>query len=268
MTPMRAARLLGSAIVVASLAFVHEARADVDEGFVVAGAVVGVTFGLGDIGFLVYDLVQARDGVEPSEGAMIAQSVVAAPQVAAGLLLLGFAQADRHDAGPIVTLASLVPASFANGLLVFSTWSLEGSTLPIGTRVGISMMIGANITLSMGALATSILEPHYPSAFLSVPELIIGAAHAAPSFVQAVRDPSHFGSWMALGIWSSAISVHGALSLVAEVSGIGQSNRRGEARRTPAVATSSWTFAPAMIHPPWRTDGKGDAPGVLAAGSF
>lgn len=269
---MRASRLVAAAVVVASLAVSREARADVDEGIVVAGAIVGVTFGLADFGLLTYDLIQARDEVEPSEGAMIAQSVVTAPQVAAGLLLMTFAQVDRDDAGPVVTLVALAPTAYVTGLLVFSTWSLEGSTLPLGTRVGVSMMVGANTALTIGALAASIAEPHYAGPFLAVPEVIVGAAQAAPSFVQAVRDPAHFGSWMSLGLWSSAISVHGALSLVADAYRIGKP-KYDEGRATPTVARSplspaSWSFAPALIRPPWRTDGRGDAPGVVAGGTF
>lgn len=271
---MRAARLVGSALVIASVALGREARADVDEGVVVAGAIVGVGFGLADFGFLTYDIIQARDDVEPSEGAMIAGSVVTAPQFALGLLMMTFAQVDRDDAGPVVTLVALVPTAFVTGLLTFSAWSLEGSTLPLGTRLGVSMMIGANAALTIGATAASIVEPHYASPFLAVPELLVGAAQAAPSFVQAVRDPSHFGSWMALGIWSSAISVHGALSLVADAYRIGQPKYEG--RATPTVARSSppratapsWSFAPAMIRPPWSTDERGDAPGIVAAGTF
>ncbi|MFO0613892.1 MAG: hypothetical protein U0414_14975 [Polyangiaceae bacterium] len=265
---MRFSKGIGSVAVLALALSTREAVAEPSDGFITASAIVGTAFGLADIGFFAYDIVQANDETEPTEGAMIAQSLVTGPQAAVGVLMMTFGQVDE-DGGPAITLAALAPATLANGLLTFGAWSLEGSRLSVGTRLGISMMIGADAALTTGALTASIIRPHYATPYLAVPEIILGSAQAIPSFVMAARDPSHFGSWMALGIWTSALTVHGTLSLVANVAGI--ERERSYSSNQPAAARgarATWTAAPALIRPPWRMDGGGHSPGVLFAGQF
>lgn len=263
---VRRAHVLGSvAAVVAALAS-HDARADVPEGVVVALGILGVTFGLGDIAFVAYDGVQAYDGVEPSEGVMIAQALVTGPQIAAGATLMAFGQIEVEDNWPI-TLVTIVPATFVNGLFIFSAWSADGSSIPVAPRLGVSMMIGADLTLTMGAVFSAIVKPHYAALALAVPEMLIGTAQAIPSFVQAARDPGHFAGWFALGSWSAALSVHGALSAAAYASGIGRPKYESATPRKPGELPT-WTFAPAMLKAPWSTGSEPGAPGVVVGGRF
>lgn len=266
---MRPAYLVGSAILAASLAPPEEARAEPSDEFIVASIVAGAVFGLADTVLLSYDMVQADEQVEPEKNWMIAQTVITVPQVAVGVFMSAFAQIDDdRDGAPLMTLVGLPATTLANGLFVFGVWSLEGSPLPLDARMGVSMMIGVNTTLTIEAVTATLAKPHFSRPHLAVPELLFGVAEAIPSFVQAAADRAHTKEWMGMGLWSSVLAAHGALSLVATVGDLGRDDDYAWGAPRNASSGASWAFAPAVLRPPWRVDGGGQAPGIVAAGRF
>lgn len=260
---MRVPHVIGSAIVASSLALPAEARAEPSDEFIVASIVVGAAFGLADTVLLSYDMVQASEEIEPDKRWMIAQTVITVPQVAVGAFMSSFAQVDDdRDGAPLMTLVGLPATTLANGLLVFGVWSLDGSPLALDARMGISMLVGLNTTLTIGALTATFVKPRFSRVHLAVPELLFGAAEAIPSFVQAAADRAHTKEWMGLGLWSSVLAAHGALSLFASAGDLGRDDGYSTAD------SGSWAFAPAVLRPPWRMDGGGHSPGIVAAGQF
>ncbi len=237
-----------------------EASASPGDAFAAAGLGVGAV-GIVDVGFLAYDVLVVEDDNEPDEGAMIAQTAVWAPQMALANALIILGQVDQ-ESGPVLTLAGLIPAVVSTGRTTFGAWALANHDVPVGPRLGVSFMVGANFVLTAGAITTAFVGDHVATPWLAIPEIAIGSAQAVPSFVQAARDPDFRAAWIGLGAWSTAIAVHGAVS-VAVSAGTRTSDDAVETDPTKKPSAPPFVVAPTVY-----TEGKRSLPGAVLVGAF
>lgn len=158
-----------------------------------------------DASFAVTDLVAAANDSR-SNVWVIPQAVVTTPQSA----LLSYGQViDPFDAGG--TLATGV----VDHLAAFSIYGLASPRVSTSALYGISWGIGLDTAFTSSAIGRAIEGEFAPRSIAimqlvaSAPQIVVGA--------YALRSPRDFPrqreAVIALGAWSSALFVHGALSL-------------------------------------------------------
>lgn len=237
-----------------------EARADAAGAFAATGLGIGGAVALVDLGFLVYDVYIIED-THTDRGPMIAQTVLFSIQSAGFGALEVAGQLVKEDQQAAFTLGAMAPSIFANAMTTFSSWTLASEDLRTDYRFGVSWMIGANATLTMGAVASLFRPQHYANLYLSIPETIIGSVQGVASFVQAGRDADHRAEWIGLGAWSTVLLTHGVTSIV--LAATDRPKPKADEEKKEPEKKTSWIVVPAPV-----TDGVNVAPGVVFTGVF
>lgn len=205
----------GIACFAASSLTTIEARADDFAEAFIAVSGGALLFGA-DVAFTAVNVRAAIEQEDLEEGWMIAQTIVTAPQAVLGDGLMAFGASQDSDQ-EIVAL--FLPASiWLNSLATFSTWSLASRQTEVDDRLGVSWMLGANLTLTAAALGGTLSSDtgHVPSLAVSVPELLIAIPETIGCAYAISGDDRARGGWIALTAWSSALVIHGTVSLILE----------------------------------------------------
>lgn len=210
--------------------------------------VVLVVVPLIDSAFMIGDAVAAVDDAR-SNFWLLPQAVFLAPQAA----LLGI---ERYDDEPFLPLGvSIVVAQ----LTAFPVYGLASPQVSTTALYGLSWGVGVNAALtnnavalaSRGKLASPIVAVSELAA--SVPQIAVAgfALHSPPDF------PRQRAAVLALGAWSSALFVHGALSLAFY--------RPAPKQRSASHSAPPWSFtvAPGLVPSEMAA-----APGLMVLGAF
>jgi hypothetical protein len=173
---------------------------------------LAATFGvltLADVGFGVYDAIQAGRGAVPPRGAAYAEIAVAVPQsIVFGAVHAGLT-ADAHDNN--VELAPLIIfPGLANTLLVHGAFSAGLPTARPGIVFGTSCAIGFDSALTVSALGASVRGHLFPRTLGAV-EMVLTAPQIAVASYASVKEP-HTPGWTGLAAWSGSLFAHGLLS--------------------------------------------------------
>ncbi|MFO0614916.1 MAG: hypothetical protein U0414_20170 [Polyangiaceae bacterium] len=212
----RVALLFGGMSAVAAIALPpREARADDSAALVItAVALVSATFGW-DVAFTAYDASHAVDEQEPDFGWMVAETAVTSPQTILGSIPIVLSQLEeKDDIAVLYGIAALPLSVWANAMATFSVWSMSNPSVEVGPRFGVSWMVGANLTLSTGAIASAFSDCRCTKPWLSIPTVLTGAGETIGSIYQAVNDKPHRAAWIGLSAWSGVLTLHGAGSLI------------------------------------------------------
>lgn len=189
----------------------REARADDTGVIVLAVALAGSAFGA-DVAFTAYDLGKAPNNKEPDLKWMTAQTIVTSPQAVLGHVPMVFGAVEK-DSPEIAAL--FLPASiWANQMATFSSWSMASQRVLPGPRYGVSWLIGADLPLTTGAVASLFSDEHYGKAWLDVSEMILCTPQVVLGGYEIARDHENRGGWVALTAWSGTLLLHGTVSLV------------------------------------------------------
>ena len=189
------------------------------------GAVLLVAF-LSDVTFTVADVVAAANDSRHNAW-VIPQAVLSAPQA----ILLGVVEYDDHDFIP-VALPIVI-----NQLAAFASYGLASQHVSTTQLYGLSWGIGANAALTNNALAAASEGRIFVGRGVAITEL----AFAVPQLAlagYALHRPQDFprqrAAVLTLGAWSSALFVHGMLSLALY---------RAKPRPTP----QTWHVLPSIV---------------------
>lgn len=258
----RSSVLAAAALTAAALLPAREARAGLGPEAEGVGIGFAVAFGLADIGFLSHDVHAMVTGVEPTEGVHTGRSIFFMPQGALSSMVLVFGQ---HASNSLEwTWGALGPAIFTNAMTTYGMWSWASTELPIEQRFGLSFLVGADLALTAGAISSAFRADHTATPYLAIPELAYGVGSAVPCFVQTALDAEHRVEWATLGVWSSVIAIHGAVSTGLWASGANQASANGASGRSSSASSGpSWTLTPTPL-----SDGRHSMPGLMAAGRF
>jgi hypothetical protein len=263
-------RLVSIASVAAALAVASPASADDDVAPIILGIVVGGGVIGGDIALTALMADAAGTGAEQSTAVMVFQTAFVAPQavLAHVPLVIGVTESDDtgDDDDMFLGLAGMLSGFWANTMLTYSSWSLAESNETPRTRLGVSLLVGANLTLTVGALASFTRDgsrkPVAPL-WLATPEMVMGATGTAFGIFKAVDDPSKVPGWIALTTWSAAVFTHGLVSSIVLANGSEETRVVGE-ERVPPDHEGTYIFAMPMVLP----GADGPAYGFGAAGLF
>jgi hypothetical protein len=237
-------RLAAGLLGVACAAAPAPARAHgLDDG----GLLFALFVAVADATFVVGDVIAAADDSR-SNVWVIPQAVVTTPQAVA----LSVGQVvDPY--GPGETLATGV----VDQLAAFSIYGLASPRVSTSTLYGISWGIGLDTAFSNAAIAGALEGQWSPRSLAvmqlvgSVPQMLVGG--------YALRSPQDFprqrAAAVALGAWSSAVFVHGALSLALY--------RPEPGKPGPAKKQQSFHLVPSLV-----SDNLALAPGLVAMGCF
>lgn len=266
-------RLVSVASLAAALAVASPASADDDVAPIILGVVVGGGVLGGDIALTALMADAAVSGNEQSTALMIFQTAFIAPQavLAHVPLIIGVTEYDggNDEDDLIVGVSGMVGGVWANTLLTYSSWSLGDSNETPRSRLGVSLLVAANLTLTAGALASFTRDgsktPVAPM-WLAAPEIVMGTTGTAFGIFKAVDDASNMPGWIAMSTWSAAIFAHGMVSAIVianegegEVRVVGRDDTR--APRRPEAAR---VFTLPMVLP----GDDGPAYGFGAVGLF
>ncbi len=243
---MRTPRLARTAI--AALSFVaagaaaRTAAASDDEAILAGAAVLG--FGAADMVFANYDVLHALRGERPSRGWAIAETAVTAPQAIVLNVVVAVGAGERDGDIPVTWL--LLPTIGVTAMSMHGSLSagVGRDDLDPAAALGFSFAIATDLALTAGALGPAVRGelahrgPATAAIVLSLPVVALGGYFTA-------RDDENRAAWVALTAWSSALLVHGAVSLL-----------KG---RDDVSAALPLRLSPALV---------GGAPGVVAAGAL
>lgn len=215
------------------------------------GAVLLVAF-LSDVTFTVVDAVAAANDSRHNAW-VIPQAVLSTPQA----ILLGVVEYDDNDFIP-VALPIVI-----NQLTAFASYGLASQRVSTTALYGLSWGIGANAALTNNAVAAATAGNLFVRPSVAITEL----AFAVPQLAvvgYALHSPQDFprqrAAVLTLGVWSSALFVHGVLSLALY---------RAKPRPTP----QAWHVFPSLIGrelgpAPAAGPSNGGAPGLVVRGVF
>lgn len=230
-------------------------------------ALVGVLF-LGmagvDVSFISMDVVSTAKGQRPKAWLAGAEVVLATPQ--ALLSGGGVVGAEiRGEGGLSVAMISL--ATSTGTLATHGIWSFSSASVRPVTLFFVSPAIAANAALTSTALARGFGYGRLFSAPLAIAEIAFTVPQVIGSSVRLATSDEDRAGWIALTAWSSALVLHGALSLALGETDPGRPSYSDEAMATArdgrSRAAASFHIAPAMV-----TDGVRSAPGLVAQGIF
>lgn len=209
---MRSARRWAAALAIAAglaASSPGEARAGSGE---IAGVVALVAAGLADVGFTAYDLAVAGKGQLPTQGAAIAELVVTTPQA---LLVTGGLTAvlvDRVEHHPATALA-ILPSMWVDGLATHAIWRTATDRVRPDLLPALSLMIGANATLSTFAIAHAV-KGRLLTRPLGVGAMLLTAPQIAVGIPAALKSDRDRNAWIGAVGWSSALFVHALVSTI------------------------------------------------------
>ena len=203
-------------------------------------AAVLLTIVVVDATFTVVDFVAFADDSR-SNAWVIPQAILATPQA------ILFGGATHHDTDVPVGLCIAM-----NQLTAFALYGLASPRVSTSALYGLSWGIGANTALTNKAVALA-LHGEFPSRAMAITELVSSVPQIAVAGY-ALRTPDEFprqrAAVLALGAWSSALFVHGALSLAfyrPKPEPKAAPTPQHTWRLTPGVVSSDLAFAPGLV---------------------
>jgi hypothetical protein len=237
--------------------------------------VVAIAAGLviADLTFTTYDLVVAGQGELPSKGWAIAETAFTVPQTLILNPLFAGLEASEKDSPALLFL--MVPTMGVSVLTTHGIWSLTSSSVHPGTLAGVSGFIGANATMTIGAVSMA-WNGRLSNRWVGVaqivctlPQVILGG------YEIGTRAPDRAG-WIGLTAWSGTLLLHGIASAI-------WGGRRshgddtpplpplppadpppeGDPEKPPLLVPASIHFAPTML-----SNGIARTPGLVVGGVF
>ena len=214
-------------------------------------AVILVAF-LSDVTFTVADAVAAASDNRHNAW-VIPQAVLSTPQA----ILFGVVEYDDNDFIP-VALPIVI-----NQLTAFASYGLASPRVSTTSLYGLSWGIGANAALTNNAVAAATAGRLFVPPSVAITELAFAVPQLAVAGY-ALHSPQDFprqrAAVLALGAWSSALFVHGVLSLALY-------------RAKPLPTPQSWHVFPSLIGSelgpaPAAGPTNGRVPGLVLRGVF
>lgn len=267
-------RNLGPASVsIAALAFAltslppRDAQASLDEA--ILGVALFTAVAVGDVTFIVYDTIRVQNGELPSKGWSIAELVVTLPQT---LVLSGATAVFTVEREEEVSLVTLPFSVMTGALSTHGIWSLATKDVDPTTLYWASPAIAANTTLTASALTAMFGKRRVFTQEMGIAEVLCTTPTIIASAYKLGLKDTYVPGWAGLTAWSSALFVHGAVSIALD-RGRSYHSRSSDVK----VASSGRPFTSAR--PTFRVDtiapgivggslDRGPAYGLTMRGSF
>lgn len=214
-------------------------------------AVILVAF-LSDVTFTVADAVAAATDSRHNAW-VIPQAVLSTPQT----ILFGVVEYDDNDFVP-VALPIVI-----NQLTAFASYGLASQGVSTTPLYGLSWGIGANAALTNNAVSAATEGRIFVGRSVAITELAFAVPQLAVAGY-ALHSPQDFprqrAAVLTLGVWSSALFVHGVLSLALY-------------RAKPPPTPQTWHVFPSLIGrelgpAPAAGIATGRVPGLVLRGVF
>ncbi len=274
----------------AALCATSPARAGDEEELTlfVLGGSVAATAGGSAIAFTAYSGRTAAKNEAPSEGWMTAQTIVGGGEA---LLLNGLVAGLSADGDEGTELLALPFAIWTSALGTYGAWGLGApDSFKPADRFGASWLVGANLGFTSAAFGYA-LDGRLAPIWMSIPEVGASAPQAIAAFIKSAGDERGRAGWIALGVWSSLLTVHGAFSMIGTGAGWGDDDTyyppypeppypeppqpdpyyldpaHPEPQAPPVIPPEQRLPAPLVIPAP-IPDSGGLAPGLLFVGLF
>ncbi len=213
---------------------------------------------IADATFSIHDGVLLHNGERQATGWAIAETALTAPQAIAldSALAYVHARGDDDELIPIDVL-TIIPATWTSQLATHGIWSLASDKVRIEDRYGLSWAIGANLTLTVGAVSGAIGK-RLPGPVFGIMEMVGTAPSIGVGLYRSIGHPdADRHAWIALTAWSSALFMHGLLSTAIPTP-----------RYKPKHPSGSMNPMPFMMMPTVVSDGTRQMPGIAARGDF
>jgi hypothetical protein len=213
---------------------------------VLAASLVGLA--LTDVGFGIYEGIEARRGQHPTSGVGIAEAVVFTPQA----LAFGTVQAVYASVGPgedkeAAGIAAVPVSAFVYATLVHAVVNEKLPTARTGVLYGASWAAGVDLALTVPVLAAASQHRLFPRALGGV-ELALTAPQIAVASYGLVKDGRNAAGWASLAGCSGALFVHGLLSIaVPRREPPADAPPPPRAPKRPLLVPSSIDFGPARM---------------------
>lgn len=247
-----------------------EAHAGDFDGVVLAASIVTGLL-IADLTFATYNIVVASQAELPSKGWAIAETVLTIPQTLVFNPFFAGLEASEKDSPWLVLL--MVPTMGVSALTTHGIWSLASDTVHPGTLVGVSAFIGANATMTVGAVGMAFdgrlsnRAVGVAQIVCTLPQVILGG------YEIGTRAPDRAG-WIGLTAWSGTLLLHGIASSIwggrrshdddaAPPPPPPPPSPAGDPQKPPLLVPASIHFAPTML-----SNGIARTPGLVVGGVF
>jgi hypothetical protein len=216
---------------------------------------------LPDAALGTYGIVVAARGELPARGLSIAETAVAAPQMAFYSTFYAAYQGKEDDQGSI-PMVLLIPTVATSILSTHGIWSLATTRVRPGVLAGGSIAVGVDAALTTGVVAST-LSGQLSGRAIGVTTLVLTAPQVAVGgYLAATTPASDRAGWIGLTAWSGALFLHGLASTI-------RGHRANVSLpRSSAAAEGPRLLVPGSIRvgPTVVTDGVASAPGLGVSG--
>jgi hypothetical protein len=222
-----------------------------------AVAVAGTTF-------TAHDALAAKRPPPADHGWCVAEAAVATPLAVGYSLLMSWYFHDGKVDHPFLTAVFVLPSAWMSGLAIHGFWGLNAPETDPRLLLGGSLAAGANLALTVGALAAGV-DGRLPGWAFGAYEMALTAPSIAVGTYELVAPGRPYKpAFAGLTAWSTVLFAHGIASVVM---GVKAQHEKDEKQKNDAPAPRRATGLPRLtLAPTVLAGGPVPASALVAAG--